>query len=692
MSRAVTISARSKGSRSHFTVGRVVTPTLALVVHREQEISNFVPVKHFKPWIDLSSTPEFRAYWAKKDGDPRVDDQGLLSNIDFANNIISSTSSQAKVTSYQTSPGSQNAPLPFSLSALQSHCSKLFGFKGVHTLEVAESLYLKKIISYPRASSDLLPESMHSDAPGILTSLAKTPLPTAFISALRGAKVSIKSKAFDDEVEKHGHHAIIPLQLDNHAIISTLTPDETKLYLEVVKRYILQFWPSAKFLETKIELISGGDNFVASGRRYLDEGWRKAFALNTDENLENKETEIVSLPNLNVGDILTVQDKGLDSAVTKPPKRFTEGTLLEAMTNVHRFVLDPGIKSRLKESAGIGTEATRAEMIKKLFDNGFIENAGKEIVPTANGTKLINVLPRAMTAPDMTALWESFLESLMNGNTSYQAFIERQKAWLTDLVKSSVSFFDGVDFSNEPAGKGLEVVDTEFKCTSCNSMLRRINGKNGWFFGCSNASCKKTFVDKAGTPVERVLLPDSGIECPQCKKHFLVRRERTDKTAFFWTCKGWRPDKKGCNAIFSDVNGAPDFGKISKSAPAKLSDSVTDKSISPRSREDTHAEIISCPQCAKGHLIRVARKAPNTGYFWSCNLWRDGCKASFRDENGTPVMNTSSSQTRATPAPAPLLPQKNEKEPVLAGYGKESGNRFLNSLGARGMFGGKESS
>lgn len=671
MSRAVTISARRQGARSYFTVGRVQTPTLALVCDRELKIKSFKPTSYFEPWIDLATSPGFRAHWSPKEGDVRLSASGLLEDVKHLTGIKRGAGELATVVAFDVVPGTTGAPHTFSLCALQVHCSRIFGFSGAKTLHLAESLYLKKIMSYPRSDSDLLPESMHLEAPSVLTSLAKSPLPTSIGSALRGAKPSLKSKVWDDAVEKAGHHAIVPLHHDNPAVISELSDDEKKVYFEVVKRYVLQFWPVAKFLETKILLEAGGESYKASGRRYTDEGWRKAFTQSIEELEDNESSDAntrgstQSLPQLVLGKSLPIETVGHQDGITKPLRRFTDGSLLSAM-----------------KSNGLGTEATRAETIKVLFERGFIELCQKDIVPTAHGMRLVTVLPSAMTTPDMTALWESSLESIVGGSASYAGFMDRQKKWLQEMVASSTHFFDGVNFEHDKGTSqpgGLEIKTTTIPCLTCGSLLRHINGKHGWFFGCSNNDCKKVFSDKAGIPVERAPkapVHDSGITCPTCKKNSLARRERIDKSGFFWSCLGWRGDKKGCNAIFNDTNSAPDFSR--QSAP--------------------NDRVIKCPGCHKGFLKKFGRKAPNTGFFWSCSDYKEGCKWACNDLEGKPDVNKQGGTGKPSSIPAvvelrltsgptsappsPVKPSLPERAP--------SGNRFLDSISGRGVFGGAD--
>lgn len=693
MSRAVSIAARKKGSRDYFTVGRVQTPTLALVVARELEIRKFTSKDFYIPWIEVKSEGNIRSAWSPSEDDDRLDPSGILVDKLLADSILEKCSSQgnARVEAYETTPGTLAAPLPFSLSALQLHCQNLFGYSPANTLSIAQSLYLKKITSYPRTSSDYLPESQHEEAPMVLTSLAKSPLPTSFSSAIRGVKMSLKSKAFDDkEQAKHAHHAIVPVPLDNPGILSELTPEEKNVFGEIVKRFVLQFWPAAKFINTKITFSCGNENFVSEARKYTDEGWKKAFGpsendIDIDANEEDTVIAKISLPLLSVGDIVSLLNVGFDFKTTKPPKRFNGGTLLNAMKNVHKYVQDPQIKSRLKEKAGIGTEATRAETIKGLIDRELLEEISKELRPTKKGERLIQVLPQSLTSPDMTAMWESFMDIILSGKNNYSTFIEKQKIWIQGLIKESVTLFDGVDFPKEPGA--LEIEETEFKCLKCNHMLRHINGKRGWFFGCSNAACKQIFNDIEGVPVEssKTTVPDSGIQCPLCKKHSLVKRKRADGVNSWWSCSGWTADKKGCNATFSDIDGTPDFEKKSS-----MSSSTTSQ--------------ICCPGCKEGHLVKFSRKAPNTGFFWSCNRWREGCKSSFSDKDGFPDMEARSKD----PDKKNTLVSKNIEKDTKGSEGEGRGgsargasvgsaspvnsppvgNRFMAAVQGRGTFGG----
>jgi DNA topoisomerase III len=225
----------------------------------------------------------------------------------------------------------------------------------------------------------------------------------------------------------------------------------------------------------------------------------------------------------------------VDSTKTKAPKRFTEGTLVEAMKAVHRFVADPKLKAVLRENVGIGTEATRANVIGELFGRNFIAlEKKKEIKPTDLGEQLIDALPRQITAPDMTALWQQAMDDIRRtGEGGYRAFITAQAKWLGDMVRDIPTWFAGKSLVDKSKKAALTVEASACKCTKCGSGLNRIKGKFGWFFGCTDGACKTIFKEVDGKPVEKAPAPTgkltvegvtNGDKCPKCKKGEMLLR------------------------------------------------------------------------------------------------------------------------------------------------------------------------
>ncbi|GBG14354.1 DNA topoisomerase III [Novimethylophilus kurashikiensis] len=532
--RACTLSSQMNGGNATLTLGRVQTPTLALIVFREWEIRHFKPVNYFTPFIHLATTPQFRAAWYPDKEDSRLDSEGRLLDRKVADGIVSACKAAATATvkDVQSDKGRENPPLPFSLSSLQEHLSRRYGIGVQDTLKYAQSLYEKKIATYPRTDCEYLPVSQHAEASDIVRSIdsASSRLP-AIGGAAGKANTTLKSRAFNDK-NVTAHHAIVPRPVTTSQLVG-LSSQELLVWTEIAKRYLLQFFPAAEFLTTEILLECAKEAFKVTGKVYTSRGWKDAFT-SPDDKEEEEAAGSVTLPKVAKGDVLKVKDAGFDSTTTKPPKRFTEGTLVAAMKSVHKFVTDPKLKAILRENVGIGTEATRANVIGELFGRKFITLEKKEIKPTELGEQLIQVLPKQISAPDMTALWQQAMDDIRKvGEKGYLDFIAAQKKWLTELVKEVPVWFAGKSMMAAGKKSGLTIEASAQKCTKCGSALNRVKGKFGWFFGCTNAACKTTFKDVDGKPVEKAALPkdpviiggyESGAVCPKCKKGELQLR------------------------------------------------------------------------------------------------------------------------------------------------------------------------
>lgn len=524
LSRACTLASQANGGNAVLSIGRVQTPTLALIVMREKEIRTFKSVDYFTPFIQLATSPVFKASWSPdKEKDPRLDPEGRLLNKSIAQGIADACKKEgsATVTKVTATKGKESAPLPFALSSLQEHLSRRYGMGVQDVLKHAQSLYEKKIASYPRTDCEYLPESQHDEAAVIFKGLR------AGIRELGGAPdkadLSIKSRAFNDK-NVTAHHAIVPRPC-TLAQLADLSSEERLVWIEIAKRYLLQFFPVAEFLSTEIELLCAKESFRVSGKVFTLRGWKDAFAAEASEDDDAGGT---ALPKVTKGDVLKLKETGFDSTTTKPPKRFTEGTLVAAMKAVHKFVTDPKLKSILRENVGIGTEATRANVIGELFGRKFIELAKKEIKPTELGEQLIDALPRQIGAPDMTALWQQAMDDIRKtGKRGYDSFVAGQTKWLTDLVHEVPAWFLGKSLIRKDRAPSVEVKATAHKCLKCGGELKHVNGKFGWFFGCQDAACKAIFKDVGGAPVEKTSAPtgkmtiggvESGSKCTKCKK------------------------------------------------------------------------------------------------------------------------------------------------------------------------------
>lgn len=593
--RACSVVGKSRGATSVLSVGRVQTPTLGLIVRREREIRDFKPSKFFVPWIDLEGNPSFRAEWRAKKEDDRLDDQGRLVDIGEATKIIESARAggQAVVKKYSAEKKNEPAPMPFSLSTLQAVMSSRHGMGVKKTLDVAQRLYEKKITSYPRTDCEYLIESQHADAGAILTSLAG--IDAAVDRAISRANPQFRSQAWNSS-KATAHHGIIPLRLTGK--LPSLDDDERKVYLEIVKRYCLQFWPPAQYLAVSIELTAGGESYTASGRSYLGKGWRLAFSEEDgaeDDDANPADKKEVSLPELNNGDVLAIAAAGKNDGVTRPPSRYTEGTLVDAMKKAHRFVSNEKLKKILKDKTGIGTEATRASVITNLVEKGYIKSSKKSIVPTELGEKLFDALPSMLTTVDLTAFWQQEMDEMLHGNGKHEPFVAKQVDLVRKMLPTLCQSVEKATFGE--IRPPIEERATTEICPSCGGALRNIKGKFGWFFGCSTESCKKVFRDENGKPVEAKRGEDSGHRCPACKKSNLLAME--GQYGKYFKCGN---DK--CAKIF---NAAED-GKPSAYHP--------------------------CPRCKKGHLqLRKGSKGP----FWGCSNFKTGCRYATEDNNGVPA-------------------------------------------------------
>ncbi|MFY2597522.1 DNA topoisomerase [Achromobacter xylosoxidans] len=531
-SRAATLASQANGGNATLPVGRVQTPTVALVVIREKEIRAFKPVDYYTPFIDLASVPGFKASWnPDKEKDSRLDPEGRLLDRKVADGIVAACKADGKalVTLVKSTKGKEAPPLPFALQTLQPYMDKRFGMSPSDTLKHAQSLYEKKLATYPRSDSEHLVEAQFADAPALVASIGKMGL-TQLAAGIPKANTTLRSAAWNDK-KANPHHGIIP-RPTTFAQFNALSRDEQLVWLEITKRYLLQFFPAAEFLKSEIELTSAKEAFRATGKVFTNRGWKDAFVSPGEED-EDDGTGGPALPALTKGQEVKLASAGVTATRTKAPKRFTQGTLLDAMNGIHRYVTDPALKATLRENAGIGTVATQSATIEELFRKSFFVLDKKEIKPTLLAEQLIDTLPRQLTAPDMTALWQQDMADIRSsGKAGYDAFMAKQAAWLRKSIDEVPDWFRGkalIDKSKPAAGAGggLTTKPTKHKCLVCGGALAHIKGKFGWFFGCQEPSCKTSFKDVGGEPVAKAAPVTttvtfdgvtSGDKCPKCGK------------------------------------------------------------------------------------------------------------------------------------------------------------------------------
>jgi len=433
LTRAYTLQGQKTGYNSVLSVGRVQTPLLGLVVRREQEIANFISKPFYQVQAHIALTPNetvtFTAKWQpSKSCQPYCDEEGRVLVKALAENVVKRIDNQAAtVSKIDSNEKQQAAPLPFNLSQLQISAAKQFSMNAKLVLDVCQALYEKhKLITYPRSDCRFLPKEQLKQASSIISMLEQSSLPCNIQA--QGANKTIVSKAWNDK-KITAHHAIIPTEKSPEN--TNLNTFEKNIYLLIVRQYLVQFYPAYIYHQTKVTLLIAGGNFISQAKTELQLGWQVLFPKsNKNKNTEEEQT----LPPLTSGQILHCQQGELIEKHTSPPQSFTDATLLAAMTGIARYVSDAAIKKVLKDTDGLGTDATRAGIIDLLFKRDFLQRRGKIITATEVGVTLINALPQMATLPDMTAQWEATLTAISEKKSNYLSFMQPLSRIVTDMV------------------------------------------------------------------------------------------------------------------------------------------------------------------------------------------------------------------------------------------------------------------
>ncbi|MFW9266660.1 DNA topoisomerase III [Pseudomonas sp. NR3] len=451
MSRLFTLLGRQSGYQGVLPVGRVQTPTLRLVVDRDRSIANFVPVAYWAIDVQLSHAgTAFAAQWR---ADPDAcDDQERCLNQALARNAAQAmgNAATARVTKVRTERLREAPPLPFDLGTLQEVCSKKLGLGAQETLDIAQSLYeTYKLITYPRSDCGFLPLSQHSEAPAILAALAQA---DPALAPLRDhLQPQRKSRAWND-AKVSAHHGIIPTAAAKN--LDKLAAKQRAVYTLIRARYLAQFLPNHEYDRTQADFDCAGQDLRAVGKQIVELGWKRALpeALAPARGREAPTPQ--TLPPLAEGRDCKVDAVTPKDLWTQPPKPFTEGDLIKAMKNVAKLVEDPLLKQKLKDTTGIGTEATRASIIQGLLDRGYLVKNGKALSATPAAFSLIDAVPRAIADPGTTAIWEQALDMVQSGEMSLEEFVTRQAAWMSKHVARCQGMSLTISGPASPAGRG----------------------------------------------------------------------------------------------------------------------------------------------------------------------------------------------------------------------------------------------
>lgn len=457
MTRLCTLQGQAAGYQGVLSVGRVQTPILGLVVHRDLQIENFVTKPFYEVFITLTTANNetYTAKWQPSLAcEPYMDEDGRVLLKKLAATVLKKVVGQTgQVTAVTESVKKQAPPLPYNLSSLQIDAARRFNLTAQKTLDICQQLYERhKLITYPRSDCRYLPNGHYSDKLKVTQAIGKTC--SALVTAVDKADLVLKSKAWND-AKVGAHHAIIPTSraLDG----SRLSADELKIYELVARQYLMQFYPPFQYQEKQIDTEVAGGAFISRQKEVVSKGWKALFperAAKTTPASEDDEFSAIKLPNVVKGEGVQCSDGRLDEKQTSPPRHFTDATLLAAMTGIARYVLDPEIKKVLRDTDGLGTEATRAGIIELLFKREFLIKSGKEIRATEVGRRLILSLPPIMALPDMTAHWESQLEAIADKCISYQQFMNPMLDGLGDLINQVASIpFTGLKGHGKPFRK-----------------------------------------------------------------------------------------------------------------------------------------------------------------------------------------------------------------------------------------------
>lgn len=583
--------AQGKGVLS---IGRVQTPTLALIVNRYKEIMNFVP----------------EAYWELKTNYRGVNfnsSQRKFKNQEEAQGLLAEIKDKEFEITSVTKKNSNESPLPlFDLTALQVECNKKFNFTADDTLKYIQKLYEQKLVTYPRVDTTYLPENMYPKIPEILGNLRPY---TALISPLLAKPLRKSKKVFDDK-KITDHHAIIPTGVEP---FPGMMLQEKQVYDTIARRFIAAFYPDCVASNTSVTGKVDVHEFTATGKIILEEGWRVVYpkkdVSKEEEKDKDKEDEIQEMPNFVIG------EKGphvpdLQEKQTQPPKHHTEATLLRAMETAGKQVEDAELRELMKDN-GIGRPSTRANIIETLFKRNYIIRQKKNLIPTITGVELIQTINNELLkSVELTGQWEKKLRQIEKGEYDAPLFLQEMKDMVSGLV-NEVKLEHRSRITIEASSK--ETAATDKKTTT--------------------PAAEKASDNKAKTPKKKTAPADESMSCPKCKSGTILK----GKAAY------------GCSAYREGCSFKVDFEFAGK----KLSDSqlvqlikkgktpvikgftiegkkvngmvILDEHFKPvlkpeAAKEPTKPDSpLTCPKCKTGIMMK-GRTA------WGCSRFKEDCR------------------------------------------------------------------
>jgi len=515
--------------------GRVQTPTVAIIATREDEIKNFKPQTYYG--IE-AQTDSLKLTWQDANGNSRSFNKEKIDAI-----VKALGNQDAKIASVDRKPKKSFAPGLYDLTELQRDANKLFGYSAKETLNIMQKLYEShKVLTYPRTDSRYLSSDIVGTLPERLKACGIGEYRTFANKIL--TKPIKANKSFVDNSKVSDHHAIIPTE--GYVNFSAFNDKERKIYDLVVKRFLAVLFPAQEYEQLTVQAQIGHEKFIAKGKTVINAGWKEVYQNRFDDEESTDDVKEQLLPRLELGQVLKTKLIAQTSGQTKPPARFTEATLLSAMENPTKYMEtnDKKLVDTLKSTGGLGTVATRADIIEKLFNSFLIEKrGGKEIYITSKGRQLLDLVPEELRSPATTAEWEQKLELISKGKLKKDVFINEMKKHTQEIVaeiKASDKKYKHDNISTK-------------SCPDCGKPMLEVNGKKGKMLVCQDRECGHR------KNVSRV----TNARCPQCKKKLELRGEG-DGQIFVCKC-GYREKLSAFEARRKKEGG----GKVDKRSVQK---------------------------------------------------------------------------------------------------------------------------
>ncbi|AZJ18610.1 DNA topoisomerase III [Bacillus wiedmannii bv. thuringiensis] len=477
--------------------GRVQTPTVAMIANREDEIKNFKAQTYYG--IEAQTTNQLKLTWQDANGNSRSFNKekidGIVKGLDKHNATVVEIDKKQKKS---FSPGL------YDLTELQRDANKKFGYSAKETLNIMQKLYEQhKVLTYPRTdsryiSSDIvgtLPDRLKACGVGEYRPLAHKVL----------QKPIKANKSFVDDSKVSDHHAIIPTE--GYVNFSAFTDKERKIYDLVVKRFLAILFPAFEYEQLTLRTKVDNETFIARGKTILHAGWKEVYENRFEDDDVMDDVKEQLLPRIEKGDTLTVKLIMQTSGQTKAPARFNEATLLSAMENPTKYMdtQNKQLADTLKSTGGLGTVATRADIIDKLFNSFLLEKRGKDIHITSKGRQLLDLVPEELKSPTLTGEWEQKLEAIAKGKLKKEVFISEMKNYTKEIVSEIKSSDKKYKHDN---------ISTK-SCPDCGKPMLEVNGKKGKMLVCQDRECGH----------RKNVSRTTNARCPQCKKKLELRGE-----------------------------------------------------------------------------------------------------------------------------------------------------------------------